>query len=109
MKIRIAAALGAGLLALGGSASANDTIADIAGQAGLSERQVRMAIGAPSAWAEYRTSYLRTKSALRARGLDERALAVIERHQREIDRAVEISMRYAVLPRPARELVASAD
>jgi len=47
------------LLAVSAAASANEQIdiPSIAQQTGLTERQVRMALGAPSAFAEYRTSY----------------------------------------------------
>jgi hypothetical protein len=45
-------------MALGAGASArNIDVAALARQTGLTERQVRMVLGAPASYAEYRTSY----------------------------------------------------
>jgi hypothetical protein len=49
----------AALMGLAAGASATDSLdlQQIADQTGLSVRQVRMVLGAPTAFAEYRTSY----------------------------------------------------
>lgn len=77
----------------GGAAAGPNELSRIAGDAGLREREVRMLAGAPSAYAEYRTSYRRLSEQTARRGLDLRSLAVIERHGRELDRATALSMK----------------
>lgn len=94
MTLRFAALV----LALGAAGSAvaagpND-LSRIAGETGLREREVRMLAGAPSAYAEYRTSFRRLSERAARRGLDLRSLAVIERHARELDRATSFSMKF---------------
>jgi hypothetical protein len=76
--------------ALAGSSRALDELAE---QSGLRERELRMLAGAPSAFAEYRTSYRELARKAKARGLDLRSQAVLERHARELDRAVAFSMK----------------
>ena len=50
--------LAAALMTLAGSAAARTVdVSALAEQTGLTERQVRMVLGAPSSYAEYRTSY----------------------------------------------------
>jgi hypothetical protein len=82
-------------LAAAGAASAGPgaSIERLAGETGLREREVRMLAGAPSAFAEYRTSYRRLSQDAARRGLDLRSLALIARHARELDRAVAFSLR----------------
>ena len=64
MKLRYL--LGAALFALAGGASAQGLdIATLAKQSDLSERQVRMVLGAPTAFAEYRTTYKDSRDKLR--------------------------------------------
>lgn len=93
MSLRIATVLLA-LAAAGGAAAAGPAeLSRIAGEAGLREREVRMLAGAPSAFAEYRTSYGRLSEQVSRRGLDLRSLAAIERHARELDRATALSMK----------------
>lgn len=90
-------------LTAAGAASAGPaaSIERLAGEAGLREREVRMLAGAPSAYAEYRTSFRRLSEQAVRRGLDLRSLAAIERHARELDRAVAFSMRADARRAPA--------
>jgi hypothetical protein len=90
-------------LCLSGAAAAGgvDPIATIAGDHDLREREVRMLAGAPSAFAEYRTSYRRLAQAAAARGLDLRSRTVIARHARELDRAVAFSLKAELRRMPA--------
>jgi hypothetical protein len=108
MKTRFAVLVGGVLVALSAVAGANDPISELANQTGLRDREVKMVLGKPTSYAEYRTSYLRAKHTLKAPSLNERSQAVIERNQREIDRAVEIAMRYSVAPRAVDARIASA-
>lgn len=57
--------LGAALASLALPAAAVD-VAALAERSGLTERQVRMVLGAPSAYVEYRSSYWRATRQLRA-------------------------------------------
>lgn len=70
MKIRlIAVALLALSLtgpALAGGATDTVDIAALAERANLTERQVRMVLGKPTAFSEYRTSYARSYNALKS-------------------------------------------
>jgi hypothetical protein len=52
-------------------------VQDLADRTGLTTRQVRMVLGAPGSFAEYRTSYARSEWAVRQAlgGQDPRALA----------------------------------
>ncbi|MCE3004832.1 MAG: hypothetical protein LW860_19380 [Xanthomonadaceae bacterium] len=101
MNLRLPALLFA--LCAAGAATAGPAhgVRELAAEAGLREREVRMLAGAPSAFAEYRTSYRRLSEQAARRGLDLRAQAAIERHARALDRAVAFSMRAdARPPRP---------
>lgn len=67
MKMRTMVA--AMLLVASGAASAGDRSVDvqaIARESGLSERQVRMVLGSPSGFAEYRTSFRNSERKLLA-------------------------------------------
>ena len=72
MRFR-AVVFGAVLVATTFSASAVDVSA-LAARSGLTERQVRMVLGAPTSFVEYRTSYWRATRQLRAIVGSERAL-----------------------------------
>lgn len=48
-------------LAVSGGAWADDSIAELSAQTGLSEQQVQMVLGARTPHAEYRTSFKRTR------------------------------------------------
>lgn len=64
MKLRYL--FGAAILAAAGGASAQDLdIATLAKQSDLTERQVRMVLGAPTAFSEYRTTYRDSRDKLR--------------------------------------------
>ena len=91
-KRMIAMLLAVSLSGAAFAASAN-SIERIASETGLREREVRMLAGAPSAFAEYRTSYRNLQRKAAAKGLDLRSTTVIERHARELDRAVAFSMK----------------
>jgi hypothetical protein len=90
-------------LCLGGFATGAgaNPITAIADDHGLREREVRMLAGAPSAFAEYRTSYRRLAREAAARGLDLRSRAVLARHARELERAVAWQLRADARRRPA--------
>ena len=64
MKFRLALAA-ALLLGSAGLQAQELDIEALAGQSGLSERQVRMVLGAPVAFAEYRSSYRDSRDRLR--------------------------------------------
>lgn len=64
MKLRNV--FGAAILAAAGGASAQDLdIATLAKQSDLTERQVRMVLGAPTAFSEYRTTFRDSRDKLR--------------------------------------------
>lgn len=63
-KILLIAAVSA-LLAAGAAAARSPDIGALAEQSGLTERQVRMVLGAPVAFAEYRSSYRDSRDRLR--------------------------------------------
>ena len=68
MKTRIGAGgwiIGAVLVALASPVAAVDVPA-LAERSGLTERQVRMVLGAPTSYLEYRASYVRANRALEA-------------------------------------------
>jgi hypothetical protein len=81
-------------------AAPQDDLASLAAQSGLRERELRMLAGAPSAFAEYRTSYRALSRRAADRGLDLRSLAVIDRHARELDRAAALAIRFDARPVP---------
>lgn len=85
------------LLVLGFSsialADTTASVEEVAEDAGLRAREVQMLAGAPSAFAEYRTSYFRVRDQAISRGLDPRTLAIQSRHQHAIDRAVSFALR----------------
>jgi hypothetical protein len=86
------------LCAAAAAVAAPSRVTALAGETGLREREVRMLAGAPSAYAEYRTSFRRLSEQAARRGLDLRTLAAIDRHARELDRAVALSMRADARP-----------
>jgi hypothetical protein len=88
-------------------AAGTNAITAIAHGHGLREREVRMLAGAPSSFAEYRTSYRRLAREAAARGLDLRSRAVIARHARDLERAVAFSIRADARRRPATLAVAA--
>jgi hypothetical protein len=65
MKIRCMLALGLVSFAGAASAGSDDDIRAMAVDAGLTDREMRMIMGAPSSYAEYRTSYASARAKLR--------------------------------------------
>jgi hypothetical protein len=57
MKLQALAVLALAFGATTASAAELLDVSDVAARTGLTERQVRMALGAPTTYAEYRTSY----------------------------------------------------
>ena len=57
MKLQVLAVLALGFGSATASAVELLDVNDVAQRTGLSERQVRMVLGAPTAYAEYRTSF----------------------------------------------------
>jgi hypothetical protein len=90
MKFRIIAALAALLMsgaALAGSSQIN--LAELAERANLRERDVRMVLGAPVAFAEYRTSYARAYYKLKNAVGGKRQLEMLAQRYREQQRQAE--------------------
>ncbi len=91
MKTRLLVVLAATLFSTAVAAGGREDIQTLADQAGLTERQVRMVLGTPTAFSEYRTSYVASKHKLmRAVGgqkeleaLAARYRAVQERNERK--------------------------
>jgi hypothetical protein len=86
MNRKIVAVLAAVLLAGGANAGERVDIEALAQQSGLTARQVRMVLGAPTAFAEYRTSYRQAREKLRAAIGDEQ-LESLAASYREASRA----------------------
>ena len=77
MKARLIAALALTLASASALADSRLDVQDVAQRAGLTTREVRMVLGAPTSFAEMRTSYDRSYAAVRRAlgGEDPRALA----------------------------------
>lgn len=65
MKVRCMLALGLVTFAGAASAGSDEDIRAMAIDAGLTDREMRMIMGAPSSYAEYRTSYASARAKLR--------------------------------------------
>jgi hypothetical protein len=105
MKLSLVALLVA-LVPAAAIAAPQGDLGSLAAQSGLRERDLRMLAGAPTAFAEYRTSYRELSRRAAARGLDLRSLAVIERHARELDRATALAIRFDARAVPAASVAA---
>lgn len=86
MKNRAGWVFGAVLVGVALPAAAVD-VASLAERSGLTERQVRMVLGAPSAFVEYRSSYLRATRQLRA-------IVGSDRAMRELAEEFQIEQEY---------------
>ena len=87
---RVAQALAVALACVALPAAAVD-VAALAERSGLTERQVRMVLGAPTAYVEYRPSYARASRKLRAIVGSDRAMRELaEEFQIEQDYSFEV-------------------
>ena len=70
MKMKLSVLLAGMLAAFGASAQADRVFQDMGDSAGIRAREARMLTGAPSSYAEYRTSYWQARDRMRraARG-----------------------------------------
>ena len=87
MKMRLLVVLVAALASGTAMAGGREDIQTLAEQSGLTERQVRMVLGTPTAFSEYRTSYVASKHKLmRAVGGLKNLEALAARYREEQER-----------------------